>query len=102
MAVHEAECISGVRGCPVIYERQRGTLDIVRIHNNPLAIIYSACKVGISIILGCTLMKAADAYYIFLRTLHIPVNIWMLHLPPATRLLTELPVGLYCVDHLSK
>lgn len=100
--MHETECILGVRGCPVIYERQRGTLDIVRIHNNPLAIIYLACKVRISIILGCTLMKTADAYYIFLCTLEVPVNIWILYFPPATPLLMELPVGLYCVDHLSK
>lgn len=102
MAMDETECVLGVRGCPVIYERQRGTLDIVRIHNNPLAIIYSACKVRISIILGCTLLKTADADYIFLCTLEVPVNIRILFLPPATSLLTELPVGLYRVVHLSK
>lgn len=100
--MHETEYIRGVRGCPVIYERQTCILDIVRIHNNPLAIIYSACKVRIAIILGCTLMKTADAYYTFLSTLEVPVNIWILYLPPATPLLMELPVGLYCVDHLSK
>lgn len=102
VAMHEMKYILGVTRCPVIYERQRGTLDIVRIHNNPLAIIYSACKVRISIILGCTLMKTADTYYIFLCTLEVPVNIWILYLPPATPLLMELPVGLYCVGHLSK
>lgn len=41
VALYETECILGVAECPVIYERQRGTLDIVRIHNNPQAIIYS-------------------------------------------------------------
>lgn len=101
-AQHEAGCIPGGRGYPVIYERQRAALDIGRIHNNPLAIIYSTCKVRISIILGCTLMKTADAYYIFLCTLEVPVNIWILYLPPATPLLMELPLGLYCVGHLSK
>lgn len=101
-AAHEAVCTVGVLGCPVIYERQRGTLDIVRIHNNPLAIIYSACKVRISIILSCTLMKTADAYYIFSCALEVPVNRWILYVPPAAPLLMALPVGLYRVDHLYK
>lgn len=78
MALPETVCILGVTECPVIYERQRGTLDIVRIHNNPLAIIYSACKVRISIILGCTVMKTTDAHYIFLCTLAVPLNMWIL------------------------
>lgn len=75
-------CILGVTECPVIYETQRGTLDIVRIHNNPLAIICSACKVRVSIILGCTVMKTTDAHYIFLCILEVPVNIWLSGLPP--------------------
>lgn len=96
VAMYETECIPGVTRCPVIYGRQRGTLDIVRIHNNPLAIIYSACKVRISIILSCSLMKTADAYYIFLCTLEVPVNIWMLYLPPATPLLRAARGTLLC------